>query len=168
MKVIATAVGALAAAWAVLLFGLGNIGLQRSVSIGAQVLVEDYLPITLAASATGQSSTSMRVTSSCRPNTLSRALACQQCLREAQLARLTGHPNVHDMYRTARLAAPIGADRPFPDDSVQHTDKIDTRRPHSAHFDPTVCDFWPMCPCGEHCPWISAACWVSPSGVSSP
>jgi hypothetical protein len=51
MKVIATVVGALAAAWAVLLFGLGNIGLQRSVSIGAQVLVEDYLPITLAAAA---------------------------------------------------------------------------------------------------------------------
>jgi hypothetical protein len=51
MKVIATAVGALAVAWAVLLFGLGNVGLQRSVSIGAQVLVEDYLPITLAAAA---------------------------------------------------------------------------------------------------------------------
>jgi hypothetical protein len=35
--------------WAVLLFGLGNIGLQQSISIGPQVLIDPYVGVTLLA-----------------------------------------------------------------------------------------------------------------------
>ena len=45
-KLTVAAAGLCSAVWAVLLFGLGNIGLQQSVSIGPQVLVTDYPAVT--------------------------------------------------------------------------------------------------------------------------
>lgn len=49
VKLAAAAAVVCAAVWAVLLFGLGNVGLQQSVSIGPQVLITDYPGVTALA-----------------------------------------------------------------------------------------------------------------------
>jgi hypothetical protein len=47
-KLVLAAATICSAVWALLLFGLGNIGLQRSVTVGPQVLLTEYPLVTVA------------------------------------------------------------------------------------------------------------------------
>jgi hypothetical protein len=47
-KLVLAAATICSAVWALLIFGLGNIGLQRSVTVGPQVLLTEYPLVTVA------------------------------------------------------------------------------------------------------------------------